>query len=718
MKRTRSLALAILPLLVGLSLALLWGLLLPFPGARANPGVLYAAPSAQGSGDCSSWANACTLQTALSRAVNGDEIWVKAGVHYPGTNRTDTFTLTSGVALYGGFAGNETARDQRNWQTHLTVLSGDIDRNDRADASGVVTTTAAIIGVNALHVLTATNVSSSTILDGFIVTAGYAGDYDDGGGLHNGDNSHLVVRNTTFSGNYADDDGGGMYSGHYSRPTLQQVTFSGNYADGDGGGMYSGYYSRPTLQQVTFSGNSSAYDGGGMYSGDQSNLTLTSVTFISNSSGYDGGGAYFSGEHAVLTNVAFLTNTAESDGGGLYHDEGFLTMTNGIFQGNTAESDGGGLYHGEGFLTMTNGIFQGNTAKKYGGGLYHDWGFLTMTNGIFQGNTAEYDGGGLYICDAIATLTDVTFKGNTAKGDGGGVGVLVGENVVLNRVTFVNNQADGDGGGVEVFDGIVVLNRVTFVNNQADRDGGGMCNESEGLLMIDSTFRENVAGRDGGGLYHIGMQSALVNFTFSGNRADRYGGGIYSDPLFFNPPRMVNGLLHGNYATVGGGAITFDWCSAWLTNTTLSGNRAGQIGGGIIITGSSWSNMTFTLANTILWGNDAPTGPQYHNAHSRAVLVATYSDIQGGLAGTGNLNVDPQFVAPVAATAAPTTTGNYRLRPGSPVIDQGDNAAVPPEVTTDLDGNPRIAGSRVDMGAYEWYLRAIYLPLVLRNYRP
>mgnify|MGYP000018977104 CR=1 FL=1 len=85
--------------------ALMMGLALALAGfsplsqsARANPGVLYAAPAAQGSGNCSSWADACTLQTALSRAFGGDEIWVKAGVHYPGTNCTDTFILRDNVA--------------------------------------------------------------------------------------------------------------------------------------------------------------------------------------------------------------------------------------------------------------------------------------------------------------------------------------------------------------------------------------------------------------------------------------------------------------------------------------------------------------------------------------------------------------------------------------------------------------------------------------------
>ncbi len=47
--------------------------------------VLYAKPAASGTGDCSSWANACTLQTALTGAASGDEIWAATGTHKPTT---------------------------------------------------------------------------------------------------------------------------------------------------------------------------------------------------------------------------------------------------------------------------------------------------------------------------------------------------------------------------------------------------------------------------------------------------------------------------------------------------------------------------------------------------------------------------------------------------------------------------------------------------------
>ena len=159
-------------------------------------------------------------------------------------------------------------------------------------------------------------------------------------------------------------------------------------------------------------------------------------------------------------------------------------------------------------------------------------------------------------------------------------------------------------------------------------------------------------------------------------------------------------------------------CSPTLTNVTFSGNQAGY-GGGMFNDGYSGTSSP-VLTNVILWGN---SGAQIQNYY--ATPVVNYSLVQGGHAGTGNIDAAPQFVTPITATAAPTTTGNYRLLGNSPAIDAGDNGAVPAGVTTDLAGDPRFidhfrpdsgSGSPpiVDMGAYETP-NTIYLPLVLRN---
>jgi hypothetical protein len=95
----------------------------------AEAAVIRVKADATGANNGSSWTNAYTNpQAALAVAEWGDEIWVAAGTYKPtsGTNRAQPFWMTAGVAIYGGFAGGETAREQRDWAAHETILSGDI----------------------------------------------------------------------------------------------------------------------------------------------------------------------------------------------------------------------------------------------------------------------------------------------------------------------------------------------------------------------------------------------------------------------------------------------------------------------------------------------------------------------------------------------------------------------------------------------------------------
>ncbi len=234
--------------------ALMGAMFVAVPHAQAAARCYVNPGSDMGLGDGSSWADAFTdLQTALANAAC-TEIWVAAEIYTPTstTNRTISFQLTNGVALYGGFAGNEADLEKRDPASNMTILSGQI---------GAVTT-----ADNSYHVVTGGGTNSTAVLDGFIITGGNA------------------------SGVYPDSVGGGMYNSDGS-PTLANVTFTEN-SGGNGGGMHNYWYSSPTLTDVTFSGNASTSSGGGMYNYSYSDPALTNVTFSSNAanSGYGGGG--------------------------------------------------------------------------------------------------------------------------------------------------------------------------------------------------------------------------------------------------------------------------------------------------------------------------------------------------------------------------------------------------------------------------------------------
>jgi hypothetical protein len=137
--------------------------------------------------------------------------------------------------------------------------------------------------------------------------------------------------------------------------------------------------------------------------------------------------------------------------------------------------------------------------------------------------------------------------------------------------------------------------------------------------------------------------------------------------------------------------------SPTVTHCTFSDNGAAW-GGGM------WNYQSSpTVTNCIFW-NDAPD--EILNYDPNSAPTVTYSGVRGGTAqawfGIGCLDADPLFVdADGPDDTFGTDDDNLRLSAASPCIDAGDNAAVPPGLTTDLDGHPRISHGTVDMGAYE-----------------
>jgi uncharacterized repeat protein (TIGR01451 family) len=313
------------------------------------PHVIYVDADASGDASGTDWTHAYTnVQDALAAARGGDEIWVAEGVYYPDEgagqidgNRDATFTLKAGVALYGGFAGGEALLDERDWAAHVTVLSGDVDQDDTVDADGVVTTTTAITGGNAYHVVWSAGLAETARLDGFVVTAGRADGgsypYNYGGGMYN-DGSSPTLHNVTFSGNQATEYGGGMYNDYYSSPTLVNVTFRGNQAD-SGGGMYNSY-SSPTLHNVTF-GSNRAGSGGGM-DNFNSSPTLRNVTFGGNQATYSGGGMSNEQSSPTLVNCILWGNVAPN-GPQIYNLNAYLNVTYSDVQGDPVHPGTGNI---------------------------------------------------------------------------------------------------------------------------------------------------------------------------------------------------------------------------------------------------------------------------------------------------------------------------------------------------------------------------------------
>ncbi|UCE59471.1 MAG: right-handed parallel beta-helix repeat-containing protein, partial [Phycisphaerales bacterium] len=306
-----------------------------------TPPLLVDIDAVDGNQDGSSWENAF-LDPAEALAVARDsagavtEIWVAAGEYPPtGGDRTASVELVDGVGVYGGFAGTEIFREDRNVKDNQTILSGDRNGDDASVACGndspdcdsfggrCVEDFCIIAdnnGDNVYHVVTASGVGPTTVLDGFTVTAGNAnGSFEDstdrGGGMHSNAGSPTVTH-CTFRGNSA-TFGGGMHNKNDSSPTLIGCTFSGNSGTDAGGGMIN-VGSHPTLTNCTFSWNSATNFGGGMYSVNSSTPTLIDCTFSRNLATGDAAGGGMSSRfssHPTLTNCTFTGNLADRGGG-------------------------------------------------------------------------------------------------------------------------------------------------------------------------------------------------------------------------------------------------------------------------------------------------------------------------------------------------------------------------------------------------------------------
>ena len=492
-----------------------------FTALVASGATYYVVPGGAGNKNGTSWANAyADVQTAIDSAssAGGGEVWIAKGTYKHGS----AMTMKNNVAIYGGFAGTETSKDQRV-SGNNTILDGEgkyrvFDNNYTKE--------------NPL--------TNSAKLDNVTIQNGYS---SDGAGMYNRYASPEIT-NCTFSGNSATGDysrGGGMSNYNSSSPSLTNCTFSGNSASYDGGGMYN-YSSSPVLTNCTFTNNSaSSYYGGGMYN-FSSSPTLTNCTFSGNSA-YSGGGMYnynYNSSSPELTNCTFTNNRAEYSGGGMWNDSSSPVLTNCTFSSNSASGSSYG----------------------YGGGMYNrSSSSPVLTNCTFTNNSASY-GGGMYNDSSSPSLTNCTFSGNRASGSSYGYGGGMGNNSsspVLTNCTFTNNRAEDYGGGMYNSSSSPTLTNCTFSNNSASYYGGGMYNKSSSSpVLTNCTFSNNSATGDysrGGGMYNSSSSPTLTNCTFSNNSATgdySRGGGMYNNS---SSPSLTNCILWGNTASSSGNEI-------------------------------------------------------------------------------------------------------------------------------------------------------------------
>jgi hypothetical protein len=388
-------------------------------------------------------------------------------------------------------------------------------------------------------------------------------------------------------------------------------------------------------------------------------------------------------------------------------------------------------------FTLTNGLGDGGGVYCNSANFYPNSPDTIVSNCVIVGNSAP---GAVYISDAGSfseimlvagygggacggTLKDCIIAGNTGCVGGGAYESVLDHCAISNNVVTSTNDppwwpvhaVGGSGGGVANSSLSNCSLTGNYVDSYFDSYGGGADQSS----LTDCILAENAAVAGGGA-----AGSALTNCVVSGNSA-LYGGGVaeshstagkafsYSGdiPNDAIPSYLYRCLVKSNSAESAGGGSAF---SAVLSSCLLAGNTAGTNGGG--------SFQDAALENCTIVANTARTGGGVFSGQYSAVdncilmfnIATNGADWSGELPevnctcvsllptnGVGNFTNAPLF--------ADAANGDFHLLANSPCINAGNNVYV--TSSTDLDGNPRISGGTVDVGAYEF---AFTPPMLVR----
>jgi hypothetical protein len=754
-------------------------IIISFTTAHAT--IRYVKPAAAGTGNGSSWANASNdIAAMITASASGDQIWIAAGTYIPAA----TLSMKNGVAIYGGFAGTETALNQRNYITNTVILNGNStmrvfknsNLNNTAVLDGVtiINGNASNFGAGMLNYFSNPTISNCKFQNNRAVNSA-------GGGIYN-DGSSPIISNCVFIGNSTTISvgGGGIYNASTSNPIISNCVFENNNSNGHpGAAIFIETNSSATINNSVFTGNSSGSNGGAVYDGSNGASKYVNCVFSGNS-GFYGGAIYFASTSTSSLIFCTITNNSGYQGGGIYTSSAGLKVTNSIVFNNTATNSNPNILNEapapgptvtysniQGGFTGTgninaNPLFLNTTNKVGNDGLWMtaDDGLQVkigspclsagttgvgipttdilgitrsattptmgsyeagVSNKVFVNTSISSSGNGFTWATAKKTLQEAlqliyadtiwiaagSYTPTSTLSMRNGLAIIggfTGTETLLSQRNFAANPTIISGGDVRqvfnntnldntaVLDGCIISNG--YIQNNS---GAGMQNSSSSPIIRNCIFKDNKADYSGGGMLNSYSSPIISNCVFTNNTAtSASGGGIFNDHSSIS---LLNCVFNGNKTidafTAGGGIYNTYSIGIVINNCVFTKNNS-LYGGGIYNTASN-----LTIANTIIYDNMAANGPNFFNEASATIAISN-SDIEGGFAGTGNINTDPLFVnasSPVGPDGKwMTADDGLALQPCSPVINAGITTS--PALSTDILGNNRIG--TYDMGAYEY----------------
>lgn len=478
------------------------------------------------------------------------------------------------------------------------------------------------------------------------------------------------------------------------------------------------------LEGVVVTGGRSADRGGGLIC-ERSALNVRDSVFIANQADTAGGAIFATHCSVQITGTRFEKNDAWLAGGAVLLVDSEGTISGSQFVNNHAD-DGGAIDVEEGFLTVKNCDFRMNLGL-HGGALRINADGL-IENNRFVENRSQWNAGAVWVHMHQPTIRGNTFTGNEAIGMEAGAMYLHQSKALVSDNVFENNRSNDDAGALRIFESSARIERNRFTGNIAVKAGGAIKISHVPSVFVDNEIVGNEAGRVGGGIELDNDGSQWSGGRVADNRAN-YGGGMHVT-LWYQPGSFIEGVrIEANSATVRGGGLVVEknFNPTSLRRLTVVGNSA-ETGAGVVINGAE-----FTLSNSLIAANTATSGAAgllvektpgtvrfvvvsgnraryasgfWTNSSSVIIENSIFADNPGsgiladsgaapvwrynnafgstfsGMApdGAGNLSVDPMFVDP--------QNGNFRLQPGSPLIDAGN-----PD-TLDADG------TRADIGLH------------------
>ena len=574
----------------------------------------------------------------------------------------------------------------------------------------------------------------------------------------------VTVNNSTVSGNNA-ENGGGIAVESGSLNVIHGAVVNGNSAAFQGGGIYS-EAATATVNGSTISGNSAGmfsrmsagrnfgglgYRGGGIFAtgGSLDILNGSKIGGDTLAEGNDttgAGGGVSTLSTAVTVDDSTIRNNLASVGGGMNVSQSPLTLTGGatVADNIATSGDGGGIAFygdspsGSASLVINNSTISGNKAQSGGdgGGVNATGGTVQVVNnsqimnneaaagaGIRFDNSLTRSDGSVNPRGADLIISASTISGNTASGRGGGLEVYYASALVNDGSLIDLNVANGLGGGGGVnlsYASIFTLRDSTVSNNRSSGYGGGI--GSRGAVTVYSSSISHNTATDGGGIAASGDGEpvvTIVDSTISDNTADGnlsasgsgYGGGIRMSDA--NSLTMTGSTLSGNHSIgdivmingpKGGGIWTIE-TRVTLNSSTITGNTAVNLGGGIYTGDQSY----LTLSNTIVSDNTANTendlAGSFADMNSPTANFSLISDVTGlTINGSNNILGQSAQLGDLQFNGGPTLT--HELQLGSLAINGGDPGAMVGDGTTpDFDqrgtGFDRVIGGRIDIGAFE-----------------